>query len=101
MRIIVMLIALSFLFLGVPAAVVHAAPEYNETVFDKMGDGFATIGKSGAEKDQILAQRKADRLKKFTEREAKKAAKKAQKEMKSAGKDAKKAGGDMKKKMGF
>lgn len=32
-----------------------------ETVFTKMGDSLATLGKSGLEKDQVLASRKADR----------------------------------------
>ncbi len=54
-----------------------------ENWVDQAGDWFATRGKNGLEKDQVLAARKADRITKCTQREAEK------------------AGKDMKKKLGF
>jgi len=42
-----------------PVAYQHAS---DEAVFHRVGDWFATIGKSGAEKDQLLAERKAQRM---------------------------------------
>ena len=57
---------------------------------DQAGDWFATLGKQGVEKDQILAKRKADRVAICAKKEAQK-----------AGQEAKKAGNDMKKKLGF
>ncbi|MBI4387845.1 MAG: hypothetical protein HY582_02220 [Candidatus Omnitrophica bacterium] len=86
---LIFLLILVFTLSSMPLKAVYAA-EYKETPIDSVGDWFATMGKSGAEKDQILAQRKAERMKKFLEREAAKAAKEAEK-----------AGGDMKKKLGF
>ena len=44
-----------------------AAPAFaNDTVIDKMGDWFATVGKPQSEKDQILVQRHMDRAAKKT-----------------------------------
>jgi hypothetical protein len=83
------LLALAIVFSTFSATAVFAA-EYKDTPIDQAGDWFATLGKQGLERDQILAQRKADRMAKFAEREAKKAAKEMEK-----------AGGDMKKKLGF
>ncbi len=57
---------------------------------DQAGDWFATLGKKGIEKDQVLSARKGDRVIACTKREADKA-------MKAAGK----AGNGMKKKLGF
>ncbi|HPS19364.1 MAG TPA: hypothetical protein PKY78_00035 [Candidatus Omnitrophota bacterium] len=53
-----------------------AAPVYAENVFDKIGDWWATRGKSDMEKNMILTQRKAAR-----------AAKEAEKEMNKTGKE--------------
>lgn len=50
-----------------------------ETVFTKLGDTVATIGKSGLEKDKVLAERKANRAAKCANQKA----------------------GELKKKMGF
>ena len=69
---------------------VSFAAEYKDNPIDQAGDWFATMGKSGMEKDSILAQRKAERAAKFAEREAKKLAKEAEK-----------AGNDAKKSLGF
>jgi len=57
-----------------------------DNVVDKVGDWAATIGKSGIEKDKILAERKATRVAKKAERKAKKAAREAEKEARKAAK---------------
>lgn len=67
-----------FLFTSSPIAVGTARAE--DSIVDKAGDWFATIGKSGQEKDQILLQRRMDR-----------AAKKAGAAFDKAGKDLAKA----------
>ena len=61
-----------------------------ETILDNGWDWYTTLGKQGMEKDQILAQNKADRLKRCVEKAAK-----------EAGDAASKAGADAKKKLGF
>lgn len=80
------LIAL-FLISGIPAfaaekgasekAYEHAS---DQSIFNRVGDWFATIGKSPEEKEKILAERKAKRAAKRAEIEAKKAQKKAKEE---------------------
>ncbi|MBI4358593.1 MAG: hypothetical protein HY584_04770 [Candidatus Omnitrophica bacterium] len=66
------------------------AAEASDTAIDQVGDWLATVGKQGVEKDQIIAQRKAER-----------AARRAEEEAKKAAKEAEHAGEDMQKKMGF
>ena len=61
-----------------------------DTPIDQAGDWFATLGKQGLEKDQVLAKRKAERLAICAKKEAQKAAQEAQQ-----------AGNDMKKKLGL
>jgi hypothetical protein len=61
-----------------------------DTPIDQIGDWFATMGKQGMEKDQILVKRKADRFSAC-----------AKKQAEEASKDVQKAGDDMKKKLGF
>ena len=68
----------------------YAADCTKDNPIDQAGDWFATLGKQGMEKDQVLAKRKTDRVAACAKREAEKAAKEAQK-----------AGNDMKKKLGF
>ncbi len=72
---LVFFLVLTVVFLSVP--MVYAADE--DTAIDKMGDWMATIGKSGLEKDQMLAERKAARTAKRLEQQTKKAAKEAEK----------------------
>ncbi len=67
-----------------------ADPAYQPTPLDNMYDWFTTLGKSGAEKDQILLENKMKRLEKH-----------AQKMAQQAGKDMENAAADAKKKMGF
>ncbi|HQP10313.1 MAG TPA: hypothetical protein PKV41_02880 [Candidatus Omnitrophota bacterium] len=53
----------------------------DEAVFNRVGDWFATIGKSEEEKAAIKAQRRAEREAKRIEKEAKKKAQQAEEEM--------------------
>jgi 3'-phosphoadenosine 5'-phosphosulfate sulfotransferase (PAPS reductase)/FAD synthetase len=53
-----------------------------EAVFHRVGDWFATIGKSEEEKEKIIAERKAKRAAKRAEQEAKKAQKELEKKKK-------------------
>ncbi len=67
------------LFLGmlILAAAFAAVPAYAEdSVLDKAGDWIATVGKSPAEKDQILLERRADRVAKEFKKSADKMGKK-------------------------
>jgi len=96
---LIVVFALSFSALS--PKMVYAGEEYQDTALDQMGDWFATLGKSGTEKDQILMQRKADRLKHFMERKAEKAGKEAEKGAEEAAQEAEKAGEDVKKGLGF
>jgi hypothetical protein len=56
----------------------------DEAVFNRVGDWFATIGKSDQEKEKILVERKVIRAKKKAKKKAEKAAAKAEKKMKEA-----------------
>ena len=75
---------------GISTQAVYAADCTKDTPIDQAGDWFATLGKQGMEKDQILAKRKADRLAVCTKKAAEEAAKAVQK-----------AGNDLKKKFGM
>ncbi len=86
---VVLLIVFAFAIFPSPAALAGGG-DYKDTPFDKLGDWMATLGKSGLEKDQILAERQAARLKRHAEIQAKKAKHEAEK-----------AGKDMKEKMGY
>lgn len=61
-----------------------------DTPLDGIWDWYTTLGKQGLEKDQVLAQNKADRLKRCLEKAAK-----------QAGEAASQAAADAKKKLGF
>lgn len=78
------------LMLGGISVTAYAMDCTKDTAIDQAGDWFATMGKKGMEKDQILAKRKADRLAICAKKQANEAAKAAEK-----------AGKDMKKKLGF
>lgn len=79
------------LIFAVAAPVTFAAGmEYKETPLDSAWDWYTTLGKSGLEKEKILAQNKAERLQKYSERLAK-----------QMEKDAGNAAADAKKKLGF
>ena len=71
--------------------VVSAADSMGQdTPIDAFMDWSATFGKTGTEKDAMIAQRKAERAAKRAAKAAGKQAKKAGKEMDKAGKDLKK-----------
>jgi len=69
----------------------------DEAIFNRVGDWFATRGKSEEEKAKILTERKAKRAAKRAEKEAKKTQKEAEKKIK---KSQKKANKGIKKKLG-
>ena len=93
-KLITLILVLSFA-LCAPAVtpVTWAASEASEiaqdNVVDKVGDWFATRGKTEAERKAILAQRKTDRVAKRAEKQAMKAKKRAEQETKKAQKDMK------------
>ncbi len=80
----------ALVFGGISMQTAYAMDCTKDTPVDQAGDWFATLGKKGMEKDQILAKRKADRL-----------AICAKKQADEAAKAAKKAGNDLKKKFGM
>lgn len=86
-KIAAIFIILSLLAAGAPAfaakggvrgaseqAYEHAGPQ---AIFNRVGDWFATVGKSKEEKEAILVERKANRAAARAEREARKAARRA------------------------
>lgn len=92
-KLVVVLLALAFLVTTVDCfAQRKGASERaqerasQEAVFHRVGDWFATVGKSKEEKEKILQERRAEREAKRAAKEAEKAAKKAEKEAKKAAK---------------
>ncbi len=66
----------------------HAQSDFSkDSVVDKAGDWFATLGKESNEKDQILMQRRAERIAKRMQGAIKNESKAAGKEMKKAGQE--------------
>jgi len=61
----------------------------DNAVFNRVGDWFATVGKSKEEKEKILAERKAERATKRAEKEAEKMKRKAEEAKGEAEKEAK------------
>ena len=86
--VIIFIIALAFT-VAAPASFA-AGLEYKETPLDSAWDWWTTMGKSGLEKEQILAKNKAERLQRYSEKTAK-----------ELQKDANAAAADAKKKLGF
>ena len=70
----------------------------DKAVFNRVGDWFATRGKSPEEKEAIIAERDAKRAAKKAEKEAKKLEKQAKKEAKKLGEEAKNNKKSLKKK---
>lgn len=70
-----------------------------QAVFHRFGDWFATIGKSDAEKQKIIAERKAERAKKRMMHEGEKAQKKAKEKSKEMNKEMHKKKKEMGEKM--
>jgi len=61
-----------------------------QAIFHRVGDWFATVGKSKEEKEKILQERRAEREAKRAAKEAEKKAKEAEKEAKRKTKEAQK-----------
>lgn len=89
-KLFVLMMAVMFLSSGLMLSPAAYADEYKENILDQAWDGITTMGKSGMEKDQILAKNKAERVQRYAEKQAKKAQKEAEK-----------AGKDLQKKLGF
>jgi hypothetical protein len=62
----------------------------DQAVFNRIGDWFATLGKSGSEKDSILIQRRTSRAARRTQRTIEHQAKQAEKGLREAGEGMKK-----------
>ncbi len=75
---------------GVAAPAFAAQSVGQDTVVDRVTDWFATMGKSGSEKNSIIAQRRMARATKRTERAVSREADKAGKQVEGAGRDVKK-----------
>lgn len=66
---------LIFMFVsGALSMTAYAADCFKDTAADRAGDWFATLGKKGVEKNQLLAKRKAIRIRLCTQKEARKTA---------------------------
>ena len=90
-RILLLLLVVVLVFSMAPINKAYASNyEYKETVLDQTWDWFTTLGKQGAAKDRILAENKAERLKRYVDQI-----------VRQAGKDAGNAASDTKKKLGF
>lgn len=92
-----------FMFAAAPVNTAYAddAEDAGATVLTKMSDWAKTVGKDDAEKERILAERKAARKKKHMEKKAAQMKKKADKQAKEKRKEGEKMGKEMKKKMGM
>ena len=81
-RFVIFILVFGFIFLSLPAysaketkgasqqAYEHAS---ENSIFNRVSDWFATVGKSDEEKAKILEERKQERARKRLEKEAKKA----------------------------
>ena len=69
----------------------------DDSAIDKVGDWFATRGKSDAEKQKLLAQRKANRVAARAQKKLEKQKKQAEKKMQQQQKSMQKAKQDLKK----
>ena len=78
-RYLTIIFALAFILSSTPITVCYAAPNHRETMIDRTGDWFATLGKEGSEKARILAERKSDRAVRRVEKIARKAAEQTEK----------------------
>ena len=110
-RIIVSVLVLSLVMISMPALAAQGGTKgasqkavenaSDEAVFNRVGDWFATVGKSPEEKEKILAERKAQRVKKRAEKEAEKLKREAEKETKKMGKQADKKTKKAEKQIGY
>ena len=74
------------LLLAATTPVLAAEMVGNDTAVDRVGDWFATVGKSGIDKDSILAQRRAERAAKRAQQAMEQHAKQAEQQMHEASK---------------
>ena len=107
-KVLVAALILSFFMISVPIfagekgasekALEHAS---DQSIFNRVTDWFATVGKSDDEKQKILAERRAKRAIKRAEKEVLKAQKEADRKAKEAKEKAEKSKEDMKKTLGI
>ena len=109
MKKLIVLIALAcFVLSAVPALPAYAQGKSaisskeltDDSVIDKVGDWFATRGKSDAEKQKMLSQRKADRVARRAQKKIEKQKKQADKKLEQQKKSMQKARQDLKKGLG-
>ena len=90
-KVFVFLFILGLTISGTSSSVAFASDmAYKETILDQGWDWFTTLGKSGLEKERILVENKAERLKRYSEKLAK-----------QMSQDANNVAADAKKKLGF
>ncbi len=68
---LIFLLVLVFALSSASFNIAYAA-QYQENALDKAYDWATTLGKSENEKNQIIAEHQAERLKKYAEKEAQK-----------------------------
>ena len=78
-RYLTVVFALAFILSSTPITVCYAAPNHRETMIERTGDWFATLGKEGPEKARIIAERRSERAVDRVEKIARKAAEQAEK----------------------
>ena len=110
-KIVALIVVLAFVLTAMPAFAAKGGTRgasqqaydnaSDKAVFNRVGDWFATRGKSPEEKEKIVAERDAKRAAKKAEKEARKLEKQAQKKAKTLEKQsevkARKAGKEVKK----
>ena len=90
LKVWMLVLALGLMTLSAARSAYAIDIQYKETVLDQAWDWGTTLGKSGLEKEKILAENKAERMKRYAEKVAK-----------QAEKEASATASDMKKKLGM
>lgn len=88
-KLVILAVLVCFVFSAMPAVSSHAQGKSgvssssiaDDSAIDKIGDWFATRGKSDAEKQKMLAERKMKRVAERAQKKAERGQKEAQKQM--------------------
>ena len=104
----VLVVLICFAFCAVPAldsyaqgkSAISSKELTDDSVVDKVGDWFATRGKSDAEKQKMLSQRKANRVARRAQKKIEWQKKQADKKLEQQKKSMQKARQDLKKGLG-
>ncbi|MBI2105086.1 MAG: hypothetical protein HYT90_05895 [Candidatus Omnitrophica bacterium] len=94
-RVMVGILVAGALAFSVPAGAAAQAAPQQDSVVDRVGDWFATLGKSGMERDSLLAQRKAERMAKRSQQAVERQARQAERGMQQTGKELNKGLGSL------